>query len=132
MDQYQQVLWVWYFFFLSLRPKNLCHLNRSLANFSHIFKISNTESDPSAIAADPDNLCLCKDGKHQPDCSLGNRNFITHAYPGQEFSVRLAIVGSGFEGVVPGVVRAYSVTPANGPNTRRQATSLAVRISTTQ
>lgn len=32
---------------------------------------------------------------------------ITHTFPGQDFSLRLAVVGSAFDGVVPGAIRAF-------------------------
>ena len=76
-----------------------------------IFNISNTESDPSAAASDPYRLCLCEDGKHQPNCSSDNKVFTTEAFPGQEFPIRLAVVGSILNGVVPGAIRAFVITP---------------------
>ena len=79
-----------------------CHCN----HFYDIFNVSNTENDPSAIASDlePWGVCLCKETKHQPDCS--DYRLSIQTYPGQEFSIRLAIVSGPVHtvGVVPGVV----------------------------
>ena len=68
---------------------------------------SNTEADPSAVASDPATICFCDHGKRKPNCSYHNRVYSTHAFPGQDFPVRLAVVGQGIHGVVPGAVRAY-------------------------
>ena len=43
-----------------------------LHHFYDIFNISNTETDPSAIASEPNGVCLCNDDKKQPNCSLPN------------------------------------------------------------
>ena len=93
---------------------HICILHVPYAYFHQVFNVSNTELDPSAIAADSQDLCFCEDGKNQPaeDCD-GDRVFYTDAYPGQEFPIRLAIVGSRFNGAVSGSVRAYEVSPQN-------------------
>ena len=76
-----------------------------------IFEVSNTEADPSAVASDPPtDVCLCTSGKRQPHFH-SNDSYSTHAFPGQEFPIRLAVVSSLQRGVVPGDVRAYSITP---------------------
>ena len=76
-----------------------------LHHFYDIFNISNTETDPSAIASEPYGVCLCNDDKKQPDCSLPNLSI--HAHPGEKFSVRLAVVSTGpFYGAVPGIIDA--------------------------
>ena len=46
-------------------------------------------------------MCLCEGSKHQPDCSDNHRSIQT--YPGQEFSIRLAVV-SDYSGAVPGTI----------------------------
>ena len=92
---------------------DLCCVDLQQANFSKISDITNTEEDPSAIAAEPHYLCLCEVGKRQPDCSPDNRAYSTLIFPGQTFPIRLAVVGSSFNGVVPGAIRAYLVTPRN-------------------
>ena len=74
-------------------------------SFYDIFEISNTENDPSAIASEPSGVCLCEESKHQPDCSI-IPYYNTRTYPGQEFSIRLAVVSHwwpGAPGVVPGI-----------------------------
>ena len=78
-------------------------------HFFDIFNISNTENDPSAIASEPWGVCLCEESKHQPDCSDWGHSIQT--YPGQEFSIRLAVVSyfgvvSYSGGVVPGIITA--------------------------
>ena len=76
-------------------------------DFYAVFNITNTEADPSAIASDPYKVCLCENDKHQPNCSLGIYNSV-NVFPGQGFSLRLAVVGSGpFVGVVRGAIHAY-------------------------
>ena len=75
--------------------------------FFKIFNISNTETDPSAIASDPEKVCFCDDNKLRPKCTNSNNAYNTHAFPGQVFPVCLAVVGGGFDGVVTGAVRAY-------------------------
>ena len=79
----------------------------SVDEFYEAFNTSNTEADPSAIASDPGTMCFCDHGKRKPNCSYYNRVYSTHAFPGQDFPVRLAVVGQGIHGVVPGAVRAY-------------------------
>lgn len=79
--------------------------------FYNLFKISNTETDPSAIASDPYQVCPCDDNKHQPNCSYDDGSRNVYAHPGQEFSVRLAVVGGPtIHGVVPGVIGARALS----------------------
>ena len=74
---------------------------RDCGHFYDIFNVSNTENDPSAIASEPNGVCLCKESKHQPECfELGH---IIQTYPGQEFSISIAVV-SDYAGVVPGII----------------------------
>ena len=82
-----------------------CEDGSSCNNFYNIFNTSNTETDPSAIASDPQKVCFCDDNKLQPNCS--NLNYSTNVFPGQVFPIRLAVVGGEFDGVVTGAVRAY-------------------------
>ena len=82
---------------------------RGCDHFYKIFNVSNTENDPSAIASEPYRVCLCEESKHQPDCFYGDIDNSIHTYPGQEFSIRLAVVSdhllaSGPGGVVPGII----------------------------
>ena len=89
------------------------------------FEVSNTEADPSAIASDPPiDVCLCDSGKRQPN-SLAHAQYSTNVFPGQEFPIRLAVISTFQRGVVPGEVRAFSVTPqgALGENQLSQASS---------
>lgn len=81
--------------------------------FYYIFNVSNTETDPSAVASDPNAICLCTDGKRKPNCSPFSRSYSTEAFPGQEFPIHLAVVGASFNGVVPGAIRAF-LDPSNG------------------
>lgn len=74
---------------------DICCVDPTCEDFYDVFNISNTEADPSAIASVPDRVCLCDDGKYQPNCSDSNRDFRIHAFPGQNFPVRLAD-GAGF------------------------------------
>ena len=72
--------------------------------FRKIFNITNSEEDPSAITSDPLNACLCSSGRRQPNCSI--HNYPVEKFPGEDFTLRLAVVGDTFDGVVPGAVHA--------------------------
>ena len=78
-----------------------------------IFNTSNTNSDPSAIAAKPHDVCLCDEDQLKPDCSYSNRAYQVHAFPGQTFPVRLAVVSNLFDSVVPGAIRGFFSTSQN-------------------
>ena len=92
----------------SLYGQGLCCSNSSSCeNFYAIFNISNTEADPSAVASDADNVCLCENDKRKPDCSSGKRSFVTQAFLGEDFQVRLAVVGASLDGVVSTAIRAF-------------------------
>ena len=80
--------------------------------FYAIFNITNTEADPTAIASDPYQVCFCEEGKRRPNCSSSNKDY--NVFPGQVFSLPLAIVGKGYKtygsdliGVVPGAIHAF-------------------------
>ena len=98
-------------------------------HFQVIFNVSNTEDDPSAIASEPSGVCLCEESKHQPNCS--DLEHSIQAYPGQEFSIRLAVVsdlplGSDPGGVVPGIIIA-DLSEGNAtlePSQKFQATNV--------
>ena len=90
-----------------------CEDGSSCNNFYNIFNTSNTATDPSAIASDPQKVCFCDDNKLQPNCSDLNQAHSTNVFPGQVFQIRLAVVGGGFDGVVTGAVRAYFKHPNN-------------------
>ena len=72
--------------------------------FWKIFNVTNTESDPSAITTNPFAVCLCDSGRHLPNCSIPNRTIRT--YPGETFTLRLAVVGHDLSGAVPGAIQA--------------------------
>ena len=80
-------------------------------DFYNIFHINNTESDPSAIASGPSGVCICKGGSKLPSCDSSDNVLNIHSYPGQEFSVRLAVVSIPFFGAVPGVISACTTHP---------------------
>ena len=83
--------------------------NCSQDDFYAVFNIANTEADPSAIASDPYQVCLCENGKSLPNCSIQSDEYDISAFPGQLFLVRLAVVGAGLDsGVVPGPFVHYS------------------------
>ena len=93
-----------------------------------IFNISNSESDPSAMASKPEAICFCEESRHRPNCDLPDV-YYTRAFPGQEFSIRLAVLGaSPFDGVVLESVRAFFNYPTNatlGLSQNSQAASIA-------
>ena len=83
-----------------------------------VFNISNSEFDPSVIASDPFEVCFCDAVSRQPNCSDSNRVLSLEAFPGQDFYIRLAVVGYGYsllgpgaDGTLPGAVRAYLNAP---------------------
>ena len=67
-------------------------------SFDSIFKVQNTDEDPTAISSDPYKVCSCNDSK--PQC--GYQKSI-HTYPGALFQVQAVVVGQK-DGIVPGVV----------------------------
>ena len=75
--------------------------NCPVPDISDIFKYSgvNHSSDLSNFTSDPTRVCFCKKGI--PDCYNTSRR--TKVYPGELFSISLAIVGYGL-GTVPGSV----------------------------
>ena len=85
-----------------------CESSLTCDDFYDVCKTSNTENDPSAVASDPQEVCLCDDEALQPNCSDSNKVHHINAFPGQIFPIRLAVVGGRFNGVVPDVIRAYS------------------------
>ena len=97
-------------------PSSNCHpLTDSVVNASgiqhYIFK---TSSSLSAISSDPKRVCLCDD---QSKLMCANYSFIfynTSHYPGEVFSLPLAVVGFGF-GTVTGPV--YAKLLPSGNNT---------------
>ena len=69
--------------------------------FDSIFKVQNTDNDPSAISSDPYGTCFCRNGRMQ--CSKETQ--LVYTYPGALFHVPVVVVGQK-HGIVPGVIRA--------------------------
>ena len=88
--------------------ESCCESFLACDGFYNVFKTSNTENDPSAVASNPQKVCLCDDEALQPNCSDSNKVHHINAFPGQIFPIRLAVVGGLFNGVVPDVIRVYS------------------------
>ena len=85
--------------------------------FDSIFKIQNTDEDPSAISSDPYKVCLCNDSK--PHC--GNKNYLPlYTYPGAVFQIQAVVVGQK-DGIVPGVVRAVLKNTSAGLDNLQQS-----------
>ena len=83
--------------------------------YDQVINVTNTEEDPSAVAGETSDVCLCDQDKLQPSCSVDkNHHNIAHVFPGQDFSIRLATVTyftkGNAPGVVPGAIRAYSTS----------------------
>ena len=74
-------------------------------SFDFIFKVLNTDEDPSAISSDPYRVCFCSESI--PACN--DQLWHMYTYPGALLHVQAVVVGQK-DGIVPGVVRA---TPAN-------------------
>ena len=75
--------------------------------------LQNTESDPSAISSDPIRICLCLARHHMPNCSSTFPPI--RAYPGEDFTLRLAVVRT-MNGTVPGTI--YATFPQTSPQAR--------------
>ena len=81
--------------------------------FDSIFKVQNTDDDPTAISSDPYRVCPCNGSR--PVCGKLCKGSSTHCssiqvwpvytYPGALFHVQAVVVGQK-DGIVPGVVRA--------------------------
>ena len=70
--------------------------------FDSIFKIQNTDEDPSAISSNPYMVCLCNNSKPLS----GNHKYVPiRTYPGALFHVQAVVVGQK-NGIAPGVVLA--------------------------
>ena len=78
-----------------------------------ISNLQNTESDPSAISSDPIRICQCLARHHMPNCSSAFPTI--RAYPGEDFTLRLAVVGT-MNGTVPGTI--YATFPQTSPQAR--------------
>ena len=107
----------------------VCCNHQPCEEFHSIFNISNSESDPSAIASKPDAICFCDGNKHRPNCSLPNI-YYTRAFPGQEFPVGLAVLGGSlFNGVVLASVRAFFNSSTNATLGLSQYSQIASKAS---
>ena len=82
-------------------------------DFDSIFKVQNTDNDPTAISSDPYRVCPCNDSRpvcgklcnaSNPHCS-SNLVWPMYTYPGALFQIQAVVVGQK-DGIVPGVVRA--------------------------
>ena len=76
-----------------------------------ISNLQNTESDPSAISSDPIRICQCLARHHMPNCNSAFPPI--RAYPGEDFTLRLAVVGI-MNGTVPGTIYA-KLAPSSPP-----------------
>ena len=72
-------------------------------SFDSIFKVQNTDEDPSAISSDPYMACPCNGDR--PYCGNRPQVWFMDTYPGALFHVQAVVVGQK-DGIVPGVVRA--------------------------
>ena len=93
---------------LYIPPINRCDAKVGKASgqraFEMIFNLENTESDPSTITSDPSHICSCLPGHHMAKCSEDFER--VDAYPGQDFTLRLAVLGT-MDGAVPGAIQSY-------------------------
>ena len=82
---------------------DFCSLNNGERNiFDSIFKVKNTDEDPSAISSNPYMVCFCDNSKPL----FGSHKYLSMlTYPGALFHVQAVVVGQK-NGIVPGVVRA--------------------------
>ena len=91
-------------------PSHTLRVQDHLQAISHL---QNTESDPSAISSDPIRICQCLPRHHMPNCSSAFPPI--RAYPGEDFTLRLAVVGT-MNGTVPGTI--YATFPQTSPQAR--------------
>ena len=95
---------------------DMCSITLSEENynaFDSIFKVQNTDKDPTAISSDPYRVCPCNGSR--PVCGKLCNASNTHCsskqvwpmytYPGAQFEIQAVVVGQK-DGIVPGVVRA--------------------------
>ena len=75
--------------------------------FDSIFKIQNTDNDPSAISSNPHKVCICNGSKPQCDYQYRVHPWAVHTYPGALFQIQAVIVGQE-DGIVSGDVHAVS------------------------
>ena len=75
-----------------------------------ISNLQNTESDPSAVSSDPIRICQCLARHHMPNCNSACPPI--RAYPGEDFTLCLAVVGT-MNGTVPGTI--YAEFPQTSP-----------------
>ena len=82
-------------------------------DFDSIFKVQNTDDDPTAISSDPYRVCPCNGSRpvcgklcnaSGPHCS-STQVLSMYTYPGALFQIQAVVVGQK-DGIVPGVVRA--------------------------
>ena len=81
-------------------------------HFSEIFKVVNTEEDPSAASSDPYKACLCYNGSRLPNCTQDDYDveehiFSVYVHPGEDFTLNIAVVGATLFGAVPGAIHAF-------------------------
>lgn len=81
--------------------------------FHDVFKINNTEEDPSAITSEPYFVCFCLHSKRLPDCTVNAHNVTL--FPGENFQISATTVGSSRQGIIQGVV--HSKFTKSYPNT---------------
>ena len=86
---------------------------KRINGFDSIFKVQNTDDDPTAISSDPYRVCPCNGSR--PVCgklfnasnthSSSKQVRLMYTYPGALFQIQAVVVGQK-DGIVPGVVRA--------------------------
>ncbi len=81
--------------------------------FDRVFQIENTVSDPSAISSDPYYVCFCQPNNLLPNCTIESHN--VSVFPGDNFHISAATVGSNKAGSIQGVVHSKFLT--NYPDT---------------
>ena len=89
------------------------HTLRVQDHLQAISNLQNTESDPSAVSSDPIRVCQCLARHHMPNCSSAFP--LIRAYPGEDFTLRLAVVGT-MNGTVPGTI--YATFSQTSPQAR--------------
>ena len=70
---------------------NICFITISNDGFDSIFKVQNTNDDPTVILSDPYMVCPCNGDR--PHCGSSEQVWHMHMYPGALFHARAVVVG---------------------------------------
>ena len=97
-------------------PNSFCIVDNDHMRAHNIYEyVFETSSGPSSISSDPKRVCLCDSFSQLMCANLSYIFYQTTHYPGEVFSLPLAVVGFEF-GTVTGFVYANLLSQANNSN----------------